>query len=266
METLVTGATGLVGWRLVKSLQQRGDIVRALVLPAEDASWLEKRGVTIYRGDIREPDTLSVPLRSVDTVFHLAAMQGVWLPNEEYYKVNVVGTENICRAAMEADVRRIVHVSSWTIYGMAHGRPLTEDVTPAPWNDPYWITKAQGDLLVQRMIANDGLPAAIVRPGTIFGAGDELNFGRIADRLRSGKGLVIGCGRNALPLVYVTDVVQGLLLCADIDHAQGQIYNITNDEPLSQEEFLRAIAQELGVAPPRRTRSVPCRLCDCFCR
>src|SRR5262245_10140544 len=137
MKTLVTGATGLVGRHLVRSLQQRGDIVRALVLPAVDTSLLDKRGVTIFRGDIREPDTLPVPLRSVDTVFHLAAMQGLWLPNEEYYKVNVAGTENICRAAMEAGARRIVHVSSWTIYGMAHDRPLTEDATPAPWNDPY---------------------------------------------------------------------------------------------------------------------------------
>lgn len=251
METLITGGTGLVGRHLVNTLQQRGDSVRALVLPTEDTSWLEERGVAIYRGDVRNPYTLTAPMRSVDTVFHLAAMQGVWLPIEEYYKVNVTGTENVCRAAMTAGARRIVHVSSWTIYGMARGRTMTEDVSPAPWEDPYWITKAQGDLLVKRMITNDHLPAAIIRPGTIFGPGDRLNFGRIADKLRSGKSIIIGSGRNALPLVYVTDVVQGLLLCADLDCAQGQTYNITNDQPLTQEEFLRTIAQELGTAPPR---------------
>ena len=251
METLITGGTGLVGHHLVTELQRRGDTVRALVLPSENTSWLEERGVTVYRGDIRDPDKLTAPMRGVDTVFHLAAMQGVWLPIEEYYKVNVTGTENVCRAAMIAGARRIVHVSSWTIYGMARGWPLTEEVPPAPRNDPYWITKAQGDLLVQRMIAKDHLPAAIIRPGTIFGVGDRLNFGRMADKLRSGKGLVIGSGRNALPLVYVTDVVQGLLLCANHDRAQGQAYNITNDQPLTQGEFLHAIAQELGTAPPR---------------
>jgi nucleoside-diphosphate-sugar epimerase len=178
-------------------------------------------------------------------------MQGVWLPIEEYYKVNVTGTENVCRTAMTAGVRRIVHVSSWTIYGMARGWPLTEEVPPAPRNDPYWVTKAQGDLLVQRMIAQDHLPAAIIRPGTIFGVGDRLNFGRMADKLCAGKGLVIGSGRNALPLVYVTDVVQGLLLCADHDSAQGQIFNITNDQPHTQGEFLHAIAQELDIPLPR---------------
>jgi nucleoside-diphosphate-sugar epimerase len=250
METLITGGTGLVGHHLVSALQQRGDTVRALVLPTEDTSWLEERGVAIYRGDIRDPDTLTAPMHNVDTVFHMAAMQGVWLPIKEYYKVNVTGTENVCRAALAANVRRLVHVSSWTIYGMSRGRVLTENDPPAPWHDPYWITKAQGDLLVQRMITTDHLPAAIIRPGTIFGVGDRLNFGRIAEKLLNGKGLIVGSGRNVLPLVYVTDVVQGLLLCADRDQAQGQAYNITNDQSLTQEEFLRVIAQQLGAAPP----------------
>ena len=251
METMITGATGLVGRHLVMALLQRGDTVRVIALPSEDVSWLEERGVAIHRGDIRDTDTLTVPMRGVDTVFHLAAMQGMWLPAEEYYNVNVTGTENVCRAAMAAGARRIVHVSSWTIYGMAHSQPLTEDTPAAPWHDPYWITKAQGDLLVQRMIIRDHLPAAIVRPGTIFGPGDRLNFGRMADKLCRGRAIVIGSGRNALPLVYVTDVVRGLLLCADADHAQGQVYNITNDQPLSQGDFLRAIAEGLGVSPPR---------------
>src|SRR5260370_20411990 len=204
METMITGATGLVGRHLVMALLQRGDTVRVIALPSEDVSWLEERGVAIHRGDIRDTDTLTVPMRGVDTVFHLAAMQGMWLPAEEYYNVNVTGTENVCRPAMAAGARRIVHVSSWTIYGMAHSQPLTEDTPAAPWHDPYWITKAQGDLLVQRMIIRDHLPAAIVRPGTIFGPGDRLNFGRMADKLCRGMALVIGSGRNALPLVYVT--------------------------------------------------------------
>lgn len=251
METLITGGNGLVGHHLVTELQQRGDNVRVLVLPSENTSWLEERDVRVYRGNICDPDTLVEPMHGVDTVFHLAAMQGLWVPIEEYYKVNVTGTKNVCQAALAAGARRIVHVSSWTIYGMDHKKPLTEDVHPAPRNDPYWITKMQGDLLVQQMIEQEHLPAAIIRPGTIFGVGDHLNFGRMADKVYAGKGLYIGSGRNALPLVYVTDVVQGLLLCADRDCAQGQAFNITNDQPLTQGEFLQTIAQELGVAPPR---------------
>ncbi|HEY0756620.1 MAG TPA: NAD-dependent epimerase/dehydratase family protein [Ktedonobacteraceae bacterium] len=252
METLITGGTGLVGHHLVAALQQRGDTIRALVLPNEDASWLEERGVAIYRGDVCDSASLIAPSKGVDTVFHMAAMQGVWLPIEKYYAVNVTGTENVCRAALAAGVRRIVHVSSWTIYGMSRGHILTEKDPPAPWKDPYWVTKAQGDLLIQRMVAEEHLPAVQIRPGTIFGVGDRLNFGRIAEKLLNNKGIVIGSGRNALPLIYVTDVVQGLLLCADLPQAEGQAYNITNDQQLTQGEFLASIAQELGAPSPRR--------------
>jgi nucleoside-diphosphate-sugar epimerase len=251
VKTLITGGTGLVGRHLVTALNERGDTVRALVLPSENVGWLEEHSVKVYRGNICDPDSLIAPMQGVDTVIHLAALQGEWLPIEEYVRVNVTGTENVCRAALAAGIRRVVHVSSWTIYGIARGWNLGEEVAPAPRKDPYWITKAQGDLLVQRMIATDHLPAAIIRPGTIFGVGDVLNFGRMAAKVANGRAIVIGSGRNALPLVYVTDVVQGLLLCADLDQAEGRAFNISNDEPLTQAEMLGAIASELGVAPTR---------------
>jgi nucleoside-diphosphate-sugar epimerase len=247
----MTGATGLLGHHLISALQERGDHVRALVLPAEDASKLEARGVIIFRGDVRQPETLAQPCAGVDTVFHLAGMMGVWLPLAAYRAVNVDGTKNMCRAALRAGVRRLVHISSWTVYGMALGRPAREDFSLAPFPEPYALTKAEGDNVVQRLIAQEHLPATIVRPGTFFGPGDRLHFGRMADRLRNGKGIVVGSGRNALPFVYVTDVVQGLLAAGNQDAAVGQAYNITNDEPLTQEEFLRAIAAEIGVPVPR---------------
>jgi nucleoside-diphosphate-sugar epimerase len=90
-----------------------------------------------------------------------------------------------------------------------------------------------------------------VRPGTFFGPGDQLHFGRMADRLRAGRGVIVGSGDNALPFVYVTDVVQGLLLALDHQHALGQAYNITNDRPLTQKQFLDAIAREVGASRPR---------------
>jgi nucleoside-diphosphate-sugar epimerase len=170
---------------------------------------------------------------------------------EDYHAVNVTGTENVCRAALAQGVRRVVHVSSWTVYGMALGKPAHEHAPLAPFPEPYAITKAAGDALVQRMIVDDQLPAVIVRPGTFFGPGDRLHFGRMADRLRAGKGVVVGSGGNALPFVYVTDVVQGLLLALDQERAVGQAYNITNDRPLTQQQLLDAIAREIGVSPPR---------------
>jgi nucleoside-diphosphate-sugar epimerase len=78
-----------------------------------------------------------------------------------------------------------------------------------------------------------------------------MHFGRMADRLRAGKSIIIGSGDNAVPLVYVSDAVQGLLLALDHDRAVGEAYNITNDRPLDQRQLLEAIAHEVGAEPPR---------------
>jgi nucleoside-diphosphate-sugar epimerase len=251
MEILGTGVTGLLGHYLIPALLERGHTVRALVLPTEDAGWLIEQGIAIYRGDIRARDTLVAPMRGVDTVFHLAGLMGVWRGLADYHAVNVAGAENVGRTALAAGVRRLVHVSSWTVYGMALGRPARETDPLTPFPEPYATSKAEGDKLVQRLIAREHLPAVIVRPGTFFGPGDRLHFGRLADRLAAGKGVVIGSGRNALPFVYVTDVVQGLILAAERENAVGQIYNIANDQPLTQEEFLRDIARAIGAGCPR---------------
>src|SRR5215470_13481180 len=180
-EILVTGGNGFVGRHLVPALQDRGDRVRVLALPAENTSWLEERGVVVHRGDIRLADTLQSPMRGVDGVLNLAGMMGVWRPMRDYYAVNVTGAENVCRAARAEGVGRVVHVSSWTVYGMGLGRLVRED----------------------------------------------------------------------LPLVYVSDVIQGLLLALDHSEAVGQAYNIGNDQPLTQRQFLEAIAREAGLTPPQ---------------
>ncbi|MBZ5495952.1 MAG: NAD-dependent epimerase/dehydratase family protein [Acidobacteriia bacterium] len=250
-ETLVTGATGFIGHHLVGALCARGDTVRALVLPTEDTAWLEQHHVTVYRGDVCQREELIEPMQGVDTVFHLAAIHGLWRPRQDYYSVNVTGVENVCRAALAAGVKRLIHVSSWAVYGMGLGQPVREDFPLRPGSDLYAATKADADKLVQSYITRDYLPGVIIRPGTVFGPGDWINFGRMADRLRAGRAIIIGSGRNAVPFVYVSDIVDGLLLAASREQAVGRVFNLTNDQPLTQAQLWHAIALEIGAKPPR---------------
>jgi nucleoside-diphosphate-sugar epimerase len=183
-------------------------------------------------------------------VFHLAAMIGVWASRESYSAVNVEGTANVCRAALHAEVKRVIHISSAMVYDMTGGNPAREDDPLAPLDEPYSLSKAAGDRLVQRMISEEDLPAVIIRPGTLVGPGDALNFGRMAARLRAGRGVVIGRGTNAIPLFSIEDMVQALLLAMDSGGAVGEIFNIAHDQPITQAAYLSLIARELDAPEP----------------
>ncbi len=252
MRVLITGATGLLGGHLIKELQQRGEDIRALVLPVENADRLEKQGVEVVRGDITDANTLGPAVKDVELIFHLAGMMGVWRPLADYRLVNVTGSENLYKAAQKAGVRRYVHTSSHTVYGLGYGRFLTENDALRPDPDPYSLTKAEGDRLMRRLMLNSNVETVILRPGTFFGPGDRLHFGRMAQKMKDGKGVIIGRGDNALPFCYVTDVVQGFLLAAYHENAPGNVYNITNDQPLTQLEMFNAIADAVGGVRPTR--------------
>ena len=252
MKVLITGATGLLGGHLIQELQQRGDQIRALVLPVENAEKLVAQGVEVVRGDVTDATTLAPAVKGIEIILHLAGMMGVDRPLADYRLVNVTGTENLYRAAQVAGVRRFVHTSSHTVYGLGYGRFLTEEDELRPDPDPYSITKAEGDHLMRRLMLKSDVETVIIRPGTFFGPGDRLHFGRIAQRMKNGKGIIIGRGNNALPFCYVTDVAQGFLLAASHEKAPGNVYNISNDHPLTQQEIFNAIADDVGGQRPIR--------------
>ncbi len=255
MKVLITGATGLLGSHLIKQLQERGEQIRALVLPVENASKLTAQGVEVVRGDITDASTLKPAVQDVDLVFHLAGMMGVHRPMSDYRLVNVTGSENLYKAAQKAGVRRFVHTSSHTVYGLGYGRFMTENDPLRPNLDPYPVTKVEGDRLIRRLMLNSAMETVILRPGTFFGPYDRLHFGRMAQKAKDGKVLLVGRGTNALPFCYVTDVVDGFMLGAYHKNAPGNVYNITNDKPLTQQEMYEAIAEAVG--GPRPTIHLP---------
>jgi len=252
MKVLITGATGLLGGHLLQELQQRGEQIRALVLPVENAEKLRAQGVEVVRGDVTDASTLAPAVKDIEIIIHLAGMMGVDRPLADYRLVNVTGSENLYRAAQASGARRFVQTSSHTVYGLGYGRFLTEKDALRPDPDPYSLTKAEGDRLIRRLMLDSGMETVILRPGTFFGPGDRLHFGRIAQRMKNGKGVIIGRGDNALPFCYVTDVVQGFLLAAYHEKAPGNVYNISNDHPLTQQEIFNAVADGVGGKRPIR--------------
>ncbi|HEY4384777.1 MAG TPA: NAD-dependent epimerase/dehydratase family protein [Ktedonobacteraceae bacterium] len=251
MTVLVTGAAGFLGGHLVDLLVERGESIRIFTRPGEDITRLVEAGVEVCQGDLTDRLSVEAAVVGVDRVFHCAARTGPWGPMAEYEQINVHGTKTLVEAAMAANVRRIVHVSSITAHGVdVHG---TVDET-SPLNggsDPYSRTKVASERLLQQLIRDKEAPVTIVRPGLIYGPRDTNSFARFARLIEQGKMVIIGSGYNSLPLIHVKDVAQGIVLAGDSEQALGRAYLLTSDEPITQSDYFNAIARELGVPPPR---------------
>jgi nucleoside-diphosphate-sugar epimerase len=251
VSNLVTGAAGLLGGYTVEQLLARGEEVKALVLPGDDAAWLERAGARVHRGDVRDRASLQPALEGVRRVYHCAARTGPWGREADYQAANVAGTINVVEAAIEAGAERIVHVSSITVHGN-DVEGVADEASPIKVEpNPYSRTKVAAERAVEELIRRRGAPVAIVRPGWIYGARDRASFGRLVESVRRGRMPIIGSGRNRLPLIHAADAAQGLILAGGAACAAGRAYLLVSGEPVTQRAYLCQIAHELGVPEPR---------------
>src|SRR6266513_5810606 len=235
-------------------LLERGDEVRAMVRPVEDASRLSKLdGVEVVLGDLVDHESLKRAVQSMQRVYNVAAKTGPWGLEKEYQAINVWGVADLITAAMDAGVQRIVHTSSITVYGHHLQGIITEDDPFHAEDNPYSRTKIAGEKLIANLVQDNGAPVVIVRPGWIYGPRDTASFGRFVSLVESGKGFIIGSGKNIVPVVYVRDVAQGIIKAGDAgNEVIGQAYTIADDRRVTQEEYLHTIADFLQVPPVSR--------------
>lgn len=257
MRVLVTGAAGFLGGHLVDMLLERGDEVRAMVRPVEDASRLRAlAGVEIVEGDLTDAVSLKRAVQGVERVYNAAAKTGPWGLEDVYRAVNVQGLADLVHAAMGAGVRRIVHTSSITVYGHRLRGVVTDDASFQAEDNPYSRTKIAGEQLLANLVKDSRAPVVIVRPGWIYGPRDGASFGRFVSLVESGRAFLVGSGKNIVPVVYVRDVAQGLIKAGDAgDVVIGRVYTIADDRRVTQAQYLNAIADCLHV--PHISRRVP---------
>ena len=257
MKALVTGAAGFLGGHLVDMLLERGDEVRAMVRPGEDASRLKTlAGVEVVHGDLTDEQSLKRAVKDMQRVYNVAARTGPWGLEKDYNAVNIWGVADLITAAMDAGVQRIVHTSSITVYGHHLHGIITEDHPFHAEDNPYSRTKIASEKLISDMVKERGAPVVIVRPAWIYGPRDNASFGRFVTLVDSGKGFILGSGKNVVPVVYVRDVAQGLIQAGDAgDSAVGRAYTLADDRRVTQSEYLNMIADFLEV--PHIARHYP---------
>ena len=269
MRFLVTGANGFVGKTLCAELLQRGRFVRVAVRSSNSTI---KDVEVVAVGSIDDETDWTNALRDVDVVIHLAARVHVMRdratdPLAEFLKVNLLGTANLAYQAARAGVKRLVYVSSVKVNGEStaatdilspNSSPIegvgkivfSESDKPDP-QDSYAISKWQAEQALFKITQETGMEIVVVRPPLVYGPGVKGNFISLLAAIDRGIPLPLAGANNARSLVYVGNLVDALIACAEHPAAAGQIYLVSDGEAVSTAKLVDKIAQALG----RKSRS-----------
>ena len=256
MRVLVTGATGAIGPLLVAHLLDNGHQVRVLLRQSSLPQLLSKK-VDIAQGDVRDPASLLDALDHIDVVFHLAAKLHINAPSKdlynEYDQINVAGSANVAKAAVEKRVKRMVHFSTINVYGPSKtSSVLFDETTPVNPQSLYAKTKIEAEHAVLDILGHHPSSSAVIlRLAAVFGPRMQGNYKTLVKALKYGFFWPIGTGDNRRTLVYIDDLLRGALLAAVHPNAQGKTYNLTDGQTHTLNQIVEAIACALDRRAPR---------------
>ncbi|HMK49683.1 MAG TPA: NAD(P)-dependent oxidoreductase [Thermodesulfovibrionales bacterium] len=253
MKALVTGATGFIGSHLCEKLVEKGYDVTCLSRNTSNLKWIENLGVRIVKGDCTDLESLRGLQDNFDYVFHLAGLTKS-VSEEEFFLINAKGTENLMQALVDksARLRRFVYLSSLAAAGPGLTMsPLREDCNPSPVSS-YGRSKLAGERAVLRL--KDTIPVSILRPPAVYGPRDRdmLMIFKMAK-----KGFFFDLGKCYYSLLYVEDLVRGIILCAESKLAEGRVYFLSDNNIYSGERIALEVSSAL------ETKTTPLRVPKC---
>ncbi|MEW6185503.1 MAG: NAD-dependent epimerase/dehydratase family protein [Thermodesulfobacteriota bacterium] len=246
MKCLVTGGTGFTGSQLVRRLLERGHEV-LVVDNAKGLFWDELAGLgaQLNLGSVTDNDLMERMVKGNEVVFHVAAaFRGVDLPHKVYWEVNVEGTRKLLQASLKEGVRRFIYCSTEGVHGHIKNPPADETAPIAP-KDYYQYSKWEGEKVVHEYMKK-GLPAVILRPTAIYGPGDPERFLMIYRRVKSGFFPMFGSGKITYHPLYIDNLSDAFEASIEREEALGQTYLIADEEYISIEDLVRAVAKIMG--------------------
>jgi 2-alkyl-3-oxoalkanoate reductase len=255
MNVLVTGGGGFLGRYIVEQLVERGERVR--VLCRHHYPELAALGVEQVHGDVADMAAVDRAVRDMDRVFHVAAMVGFWGSYRDYFRTNVIGTQNVIDACVAHGVKKLVYTSSPSVTMNNRDIHGGDESLPYPdyYHSPYSATKAEAERRVLQANGRGGLVTTAIRPHLILGPRDNHLIPRLLDKARRGRLKQIGDGRNKVSVVYVENAAHAHLQAADSDNVGGKAYFINEPEPLLLWPWINNLLELLEL--PRVQRKVP---------
>jgi len=253
-KVLVTGADGFIGSHLTEMLVAKGYYVRALAQynSLNNWGWLEhvnyKDDIEIVSGDIRDPYFCKTISMDVEIIFHLAALIAIpfsYLAPDSYVETNIKGTLNICQAAKENGISRLIHTSTSEVYGTAQYVPIDEK-HPLHGQSPYSASKIAADAMVMSFYNSFDLPVTIARPFNTYGPRQSARaiIPTIITQIASGrKEIKLGDTSPTRDFSYIEDCCRGLIMLAESDKTIGETINIGSNSEISIVDTLKLIKE-----------------------
>ena len=255
MRVFVTGGTGFIGGHIVRALRERGDEVRALVRSPDKGQALAELGCGLVSGDLSSRDAIGAGMQGCEAAIHGAAMYEVGIPESErraMYEANVIGTENVLRAALDAKLPKVVDISTVGAFGNTKGQVVDESYEHpgTGFTSYYEETKLEAHRLAKRLIAEEGLPCVIVQPGGVYGPRDHSPLGRQMHLFLAGRMPLIAFPDLGFNMVHVDDVAAGVLLALD-KGKPGEAY-VLGGQITTMRELIQTLARVAGKKAPSR--------------
>jgi nucleoside-diphosphate-sugar epimerase len=259
VKVFVTGGTGFIGGTVARQLRERGDEVTCLVRDPAKAGKLRELGCELVSGDLADDAAIRRGIEGCDAVVHAAAMYEVGIPAKQrpaMWEANVAGTENVLRVAREAEVAKLVYVSTVGIFGNTHRQVVDESYEPPgkEFTSYYEETKLEAHRVAKRMI-EDGLPGVIVQPGGVYGPGDTSQVADLLQEFFAGKLVLMPFPEFGICLSHVDDIAAGILLALDRGKV-GEAY-VLSGPVTTMREAIETVAAATGRKAPKRAMPVP---------
>jgi len=254
---LVTGADGFIGSHLTEMLVSEGYQVKALSQynTFNYWGWLEElpclKDIEVLCGDIRDPHYCRHITKGVDMVFHLGALIAIpysYVAPDSYVETNIKGTLNICQAAIDNRVQRLIHTSTSEVYGTAQYVPIDEKHPLQP-QSPYSASKIGADAMAMSFFNAFDLPVTIARPFNTYGPRQSARavIPTIITQIMNGaKQIKLGDVSPTRDFNYVLDTCRGFLELARCDQAIGETVNIGSNYEISVGDTLQLIRELMG--------------------
>jgi nucleoside-diphosphate-sugar epimerase len=255
LTALVTGASGFIGGRLVERLAtEEGVNVRAMVRNTNRAERLRRLPVEIIEADLLDLRSLLKAVEGCDLVFHCAALVRETGSRDEFFRINVKGTENILDVSSRAGAKRFVHFSSVAVYGTSPPDKTDETTPVQPCGNLYCDTKIAAENAVWAAYQKRKLPVIVIRPANVYGPHSNPWTIRPMKLVNSGQMVLINEGTGICNYVYIDNLLDATIAATKRDESVGEVYLISDGIAAPWKEFFGYYAQMAGM---RKIRSVP---------